>query len=70
MNDWELFKRTIIERLDQLENLIINEGQGIEMGKSPDWIKEQFKLTKNCLFGNDELENNKFPLNKLKKGWD
>jgi hypothetical protein len=46
MNDFYLFKKTIKQRLDDLEDYIINNGEGCEMGLSPDLIKEQFKWTK------------------------
>jgi len=51
MNEFDLFKRTFEARLNELEKTIINSGSGIEMGCSPDWIKEQFKYTKISLFG-------------------
>ena len=51
MNDLTLFKRTFIARLNELEDFIINDGKGIEMGRSPNWIKKQFKYTKINLFG-------------------
>jgi hypothetical protein len=51
MNDLDLIKCLIEKRLNELQDYIINNGSGIEMGCSPDWIKKQFDYTKKCLFG-------------------
>ncbi len=50
MNDIIIFKKTIITRLKELETFIINDGKGIEMGRSPEWIKKQFKVTIENIF--------------------
>ena len=51
MNDFEIFKKCIVERLDKLEYKLINSGSGCEMGCSPEFIKEQIKITREELIG-------------------
>jgi len=55
MNDMDIFKEMIIHRLDELEKIIIDSGNGIEMGTSPERIKEQFYFTKLQIFGKEEI---------------